>query len=353
MNKLAIVGSHPDTRESAPFHDPSFDIWVLNEAANAAWCKRWDACFQMHEPEIYTGHNTKDPKHWEWLQKKHNKPIYMQEIDPRIPDSRQYPLQEAHDLVGFTYLSSTIAMTCALVVLQGYKHVEFWGIDLSMTEYKSQAECIRFWIGFLKGKLGAEHVVLHCAEHLFKAPLYGYEGNYAFGAEYFTGRVKSLDSQWHSADKHARNMREAVERAIFKADFQKVPPLVKDYQSAVMECGELAGALAEAERYSAFGNRYADRGGFEYAAAKAQQDGEEKRVLMWTMTGKVEYMWNVWTQTKSLQARDQLLGFIRALGELAQDTGAMLGMYRENIAYINKYDDIIQAGGKVLLEVSA
>jgi hypothetical protein len=222
-----------------------------------------------------------------------------------------------------------------------------------MTEYRSQAECIRFWIGFLKGRLGAEHVILHCAYHLFQAPLYGYEGNYAFGIAYFTARAKTLDAQWQAADKHARNMREAVERAINKHEYDKVPDLVKEYQTAVMDCGEIAGALAEAERYQTFGERYADRGGFEYAAAKAQRDGEEKRILMWTLVGKIEYIWNVLSQTKNIQAANQLTTLINSLGELAQDTGAMLGMYRENIAYINKYDDIIQAGGKVLLEVPA
>jgi len=31
-NRVAIVGSHPETRNQAPWDDLSFDIWVFNEA---------------------------------------------------------------------------------------------------------------------------------------------------------------------------------------------------------------------------------------------------------------------------------------------------------------------------------
>lgn len=353
MRKLAIVGSGSQTRENAPFGDPVFDIWVLNEAANAPWCKRWTACFQMHEPEIYAGHNTKDALHWQWLQKQHGKPIYMQEVDTRVPDSVQYPLAQAVDLAGMTYLSSTIALACALSILMSYEQVHFWGVELSVTEYQSQADCIRFWVGFLKGRLGAENVVLHSGEHLFAAPLYGYDGNYAFGGDYFAMRAAKLDNQWRAADKHAKNMRKAVERAIGDRDYSKVPDLVRSYQESVSACGEIAGALAESERYQGFGDRYADRGGFEFAAASAQRDGEAKRILLYMQLGKVEYIWNAWVQSKTDNAGKQLVQAINSLGQIAQETGAMLGMYRENLEYILKYDAVAQAGGRVLLEMPA
>lgn len=355
MKKLAIVGSAPNTQQDVPFDDPDFDIWVLNEAATKDWCKRWSACFQMHEPEIYTGHNTKDPHHWEWLQRSHGHPIYMQEIDPRVPDSVRYPLEDAIDLVGMRYLSSTISMCCALAALQEYEYVEFHGIELSATEYKSQAECMRFWIGFLIGRLGKEnvnHSFTHLGANIFTAPLYGYEGNFAFGEEFFAGRARLLDGQWHAANRNATNQRKAIERAISKMEVQKVPDLVRSYQVAVMECGELAGALAEAERYQTFGNRYADRGGFELQAAQAQRDGETKRILTYVALGKAEYVWNVWAQTKSAQAGSQLIALINEVGRIAQETGHMLGVYRENVSCVVKYDEIVQAGGRVLLETA-
>lgn len=355
MKKLAIVGSGPVTRSNAPFDDSAFDVWVFNEAANSEWCKRWTACFQMHEPEIYRGHNTKDPKHWEWLQKEHGKPIYMQEIDHLVPDSVRYPLEDALKLAGVQMFTTTFAYMAALAILQGYEVIKIFGVELSASEYEYQANGYLFWFGFLRGRLGVENVdsaVLYLDKNIFHAPLYGYEGNYAFGKDYFESRAKLHDGNWRAAEKNIVNLKRAIEKAAEKFDFDKVAELVKQYQFAAMTTGELAGALAEAERYSQFGDRYADRGGFEFAAAKAQQDGEAKKPIIWHYGGMIEYTWNVWKQSKSQQALDQMIGFIAKMGETAYDTGAMLGIYLENIVYIKKYDDIARAGGKVLLEVA-
>ena len=88
MNKtVAIVGTHPDTRDNAPFDDPNIDIWVFNEVAGKnvkqddgsfrPWAWRVDAVFQMHLPLIYRSLlNRSDPKHWEWLQKEQDFPVY-------------------------------------------------------------------------------------------------------------------------------------------------------------------------------------------------------------------------------------------------------------------------------------
>jgi hypothetical protein len=356
LKKLAIVGTGSETRGNAPFEDASFDIWVLNEAANSQWCKRWSACFQMHEPEIYTGHNTKDPQHWEWLQQSHGKPIYMQEHDERVPDSVRFPLEDAITLAGFQYFSSTLAMMCALAILQRYEYVEFYGFEFSVTEYQSQREGFNFWIGFLKGRLGAENVhpkLTHLGKDIFESPLYGYDGNFAFGVEYFQERTRALENEWHAAERSAKNIHRAIERAIEHKEYDKVTQLTTSFQGAMIQSGECAGALAEAERYQAFGDRYADRGGFEFAAAKAQRDGEEKKPFVWHLGGMIEYAWNVWRQSDNPQARTQMIQLIDSMGETAYDMGAMLGMYRENIGYIQKYDAAAQAGGRVLLEAVA
>lgn len=353
MKKLAIVGSGGETRDQAPFDDLSFDIWVLNEAANSSWCKRWSACFQMHEPDIYTGHNTKDPQHWKWLQQKHDKPIYMQEVDSRVPDSVQYPLQQATDLIGFTFLSSTISMMCALAILQGYEVVHFYGIELSMSEYEAQAKGYAFWVGFLKGRLGAENVTnnfTNLNKNIFTAPLYGYEGSFAFGVDFFKERAVTLEANWNASVKNVHNHKRAITKAVENKEHAKVMELFSQYQASAIQCGEYAGALAEAERYIRFGDRYADRGGFEFAAAKAQRDGELKKYAMIKLDGQAEYVWNVWKQTDNPKAKDQMLELVGASAGIAEAMGALLGMYKENIFYVMKYDDIVQAGGKVLLE---
>lgn len=348
MKKLAIVGSGPDTRENAPFDDTSFDIWVFNEAANAKWCKRWDACFQMHEPEIYKGHNTKDAHHWEWLQQEHGKPIYMQEVDPLIPDSVAFPLEKAKELCGVQMFPTSFAYMAALAVLQGYKQVRIYGVELSASEYQYQANGYLFWFGFLRGKLGTKNVdsaVLHLDKNIFDVPLYGYEGAFAFGMEYFAERAKQLDAEWNAAEKHAQNMLKVIDRTMSKNEFDKLPGIVSEYTASVQKCGELAGALAEAERYQTFGDRYADRGGFEYSAATAQMDGEAQKVLYYMALGKIEYVWNIWKQAHTNQAYIQLMNHIKSAGKLAESVGAQLGKYHENIKYLLKFDEMSLANG--------
>lgn len=307
----------------------------------------------MHEPEIYTGVNTKDPRHWEWLQEDHGKPIYMQDVDPRVPDSVRFPIEQALDLTGFDYFAATFAYMAALALLQEYDHIEVYGIDLSFSEYQYQAECWRYWVGVLKGRLGAEHVVLHSALDLFKAPRYGYEGNYVFGEEYFNERIALLTNQWNAAQKHLKNQRRAIQDAIARKEHDKAQRLTIEFRDGCLSTGELAGALAEAERYQTFGNRYADRGGFEYAAAKAQRDGEAKKPMIWHYGGMVEYVWNIWRQSDNQMAKEQMLDFIGKMSGVAEEVGALLGMYKENISYIVKYDAMVQANGGVKEAVTA
>lgn len=348
MKKLAIVGSGPQTRDNAPWDDESFDIWVFNEAGNHPWCKRWTACFQMHPEEIYKGHNTKDPQHWEWLQKEHGKPIYMQEVDQLIPNSIRYPLEEAKELAGVDMFSTSFAYMAALAILQGYEVIKIYGVELSATEYQYQANGYLFWFGFLRGKLGKENVdsaVLYLGQNIFKTPYYGYEGNFSFGKEYFENRAKLFDIKWIAAEKSLTNIKKAIEKATEKQDFERVKSLVSQYQTAAILTGESAGALAEAERYAGFGDRYTDRGGFEYAAAKAQTDGEKIKPLTWHYGGMVEYVWNLWAQTKNIQAANQMSSLIEKMGQAAYDLGAVLGAYKENIEYLNKYDATAKAIG--------
>ena len=45
-----------------------------------------------------------------------------------------------------------------------------------------------------------------------------------------------------------------------------------------------------------------------------------------------------------------MITLIEKMGAAAYDLGAMLGMYKENIGYLMKYDAVSKAGGKVLLD---
>jgi len=302
----------------------------------------------MHEPGIYKGHNTKDPQHWQWLQQEHGKPVYMQEIDPLVPNSIRFPLEQAQELAGVKMFPTTFAYMAALALLQGYTEIRIYGVELSASEYQYQANGYLFWFGFLRGRLGAKNVdsaVLHLDKNIFDVPLYGYEGSFSFGRKYFDERIAVLDSEWNAAEKNIANIKKSIERAISHNEYEKVQRLTMQYQQSAILCGELAGALAEAERYVAFSDRDVDRGGFEFAAATAQKKGEETKPLVWHYGGMIEYIWNLWRQTKAQPAAIQMSELITKMGATAYDLGAMLGMYKENLSYLLKYDEMIQANG--------
>jgi hypothetical protein len=181
--KLAIVGSEERTRDLAPWNDPDYHIWVLNEYTMAPWCKRWDGAIQLHPKSVYQSpYNDKDPHYWEWLQQKHNGLIFMQEIDPLVPNSIRYPL----DAINKKYLSNltfedmavksfdaSICYAVALGTYLDYERIDIYGVELVYDlHYRAQQTNFAFWIG-----IASQHtkIDLHCSEGLFNKPLYGYE----------------------------------------------------------------------------------------------------------------------------------------------------------------------------------
>lgn len=364
MKKLAIVGTHPDTRDNAPWNDGDFDIWVFNEAAMAnpietpddpakQWCKRWDACFQMHKPEIYTSpHNRSNTRHWDWLQKQHgDKPIYMQEQDPRVPNSCKYQLDQAVALTGEKYFTSSFAYALALAAIAKYEYIEIYGSDLvSNTEYSYQAECFKFWIAYLRG-CGVT-VIMKCWSAAFITPLYGYEGEVQLGTEYYGERIQRHNATWQSADKNLGNIKKSIQKHIDHKEWQKVKDLILSYQDAALNCGMYSGSMSEAERYANYGERAIYRQEYEYSMARSQRDGETKKIMMYHVGGMIEYVWNIVSQTGHPKAVSQLSEFIWTMGRHAYDAGAMKGVFVENEIYMGLFDGLMRAaGGKKSLEV--
>ena len=360
MRKLAIVGSHTDTAKDAPFSDPAYEIWVFNEAPQSCpgyspekpqyeWCTRWDVCFQMHKPEVYMSpNNMVHPDHWQWLQKNHGrKTIYMQDYDEFVPNSRRYPLDELcteFPPAKLRWLTSTPSYALALALYQGYEYIEIWGVELtSNTEYSYQLENWLYWVGVAKGILG-DNLVLNSGQVHFKSRLYAYEGEIQIDRAFFRQRKDTIDADFTFAETAMKRAWERLDKAIIDGKFTDIPDLCIKMQDASLMCGELAGAQSEAENYAA---RYdpITRQEFERRAATAQNGAEIHRVQMYHEGGKVEYVFNVWKDKQVLLARDQMRLFVQKQIKEAYDTGANLGIYRENQNYMMEYDARLTAAG--------
>jgi len=220
--KVAIVGMATTSRHLAPFDDPEFDIWSLNESyygghkgpdGKTPYLKRFDAMFQLHPRWDYTrAHNFNHPGHPQWLrndpwtkeelaefkerpdhpellsygaslEQRRNTdfPIYMLELDDEIPGSTLYPLQEVmgsfhpnHERVR--YFTNSFGYMLALALYNKYKEIHAYGFEMSSeTEYGSQKPNAEFWLGICIGR-GVKLVLPQGCRLLGEhEQLYGYE----------------------------------------------------------------------------------------------------------------------------------------------------------------------------------
>lgn len=142
--------------------------------------KRVDLVVEIHKPELYKNH-PKDDKYWDWL-KGTKTPVVMQSPDPEVKSAALYPLSAT---LGFLDgikikgkdarpLNSSIVFAIALAILEGYKVIDIYGVEMSnSSEYRSQQPIFAFWVGFAAGR--GIKLNINCTEGLFIQPLYGYE----------------------------------------------------------------------------------------------------------------------------------------------------------------------------------
>jgi len=341
LRSLAIVGSHPDTRENAPFDDPDYDIWLFNEAPlKPEVYKRWDAILQIHTPEVYASEtNWVNEGYWDWLQQDHgDKKIYMLDVDPRVPNSTRYPIEGVRSLVPYKYLRSSPAMALALAIYLGYKDISLYGSELSSnTEYHYQAINYAFWIGFANGRPDI-NLDLQCwHQEFYEQPIYGYEGELQLDKEHFSALHSDHEKVYKMKNKGYEKIKDKLSQAMLDSKFDKVGELSLLLENSATATGESFGAMSEAKRY-AERTDHISRQEFERVSAQAQLDGEAVEKLMNHEAGKCEYVWNIWKQTGNLQALEQLRIFMKTKTNHAFEMGKQLGIFRENLDYMNEYD---------------
>jgi hypothetical protein len=300
---VAIVGSHPRTREDFDFTRTDCDIWLFNEAisGNNPWAKRADMVFQMHVPAIWRNPaNRNDPHHYEWLQTQDVCDVMMQDIYPDVPRSKMYPLGDIAKMLGVTvmeltdtdhFLSSSVPQAIALAILNGYKRIEVYGVAMETnTEYQFQREGVAFWIGFAKG----HGVDLYFADPTFRAPLYGYEGKVSVEYDRFDERIDELQAYVPDvAAQHkaaVMDVRKALE--LFLADGSKdnentLHACAEKIVQITSQLGALDGAIQENQRYKAKADQMREaadgefvfsRQEFEAAAASLGKQANSEQV---------------------------------------------------------------------------
>jgi hypothetical protein len=183
---VALIGAAFTTASWAPFDDEDVEIWTCNELHALSYIKeeRINKWFQLHHKSDFI---KKDKfNHWEWLQKDHRFPIYMQMVYDDVPSSNKYPLRELQkelihiergELPIKKIFTSTFNFQMAMALSPKYgcfERIELYGVEMLLeAEYYFQREAMSFWLGKADG-MGVD-VWIPEQSSLLVFPLYAYE----------------------------------------------------------------------------------------------------------------------------------------------------------------------------------
>lgn len=193
-DKAIIAGFCESSRHLTVYDDPSYYVVGLNRAY--IWQKRADAWFDMHSPAIRNWYHRRDKDHARWM-RSFPGPIYMHEVDPDIPNSVRYPIEEVQEDIGVglwrligsgeggpmgassgggtvqhgarkhvtandlerkqatdtPYFDSSIAYEIALAIHEGFKEIMVVGVDLNTQgEYVWQRSGVSYLLGLAQGR---------------------------------------------------------------------------------------------------------------------------------------------------------------------------------------------------------
>ncbi len=148
--KICIVGFAPG-RENAPYDDPSFEFWGVNEMYMAKEVKKIDVLFELHDYKwIKEGKRYKE--HLQWLRDQKTIPIMMQKHFDDIPNSIPFPRKEVEGMFP-SYFTNTISWEIALATFIGVDEIHIYGVNMATDiEYQSQRPSCEFFIGYAMGK---------------------------------------------------------------------------------------------------------------------------------------------------------------------------------------------------------
>lgn len=175
MKKVAIVGFAP-TKTLAPYNDPEFEIWGLNDLFEHI--PKWDRWFEIHNRKDFQLDTspTRAEATVNYIEKlkKLDCPIYMVQKYPDIPQSVEYPLQAMIDEFG-GYFTNSISYMIALAIHERFEEIHVYGVDMAVgTEYNEQRPSCEYFLGIAVGRGIKIHIPLE-SDLLKTRFLYGFE----------------------------------------------------------------------------------------------------------------------------------------------------------------------------------
>lgn len=161
--KVAIVGFASSTRLKAPFGDPAWEIWGMNQLYRfIPRATRW---FELHPhtgPRSYLADQAPGTDYVGWM-RTCPIPLYMVSRREDFPASIGFPLEHLieefglndvrPDMQGKGYFHSSVDYMLALAISEGFEQIGVWGVDMTHdTEWGYQKPSGSFWLGLARGR---------------------------------------------------------------------------------------------------------------------------------------------------------------------------------------------------------
>jgi len=170
--KLAIVGFASSSKDKAPYEDPEWVVWGLNQLYRHI--NRADAWIDIHHDYAAEAKVVEGTDFMGWLTQAPI-PIFMCKREADIPSSVRYPLEEITAKFGARYFTSTISYMIAYGIYAGFREIGLWGVDLIVgKEYFHQKPCAEFWLG-MANAMGIQVRLADESALLKSTHLYGFE----------------------------------------------------------------------------------------------------------------------------------------------------------------------------------
>lgn len=238
--RVAIVGFSDQSRDQAPFADPSFEIWSLGSHMQRV--PRLTRGFEFHSDSfLQRVHGEKWPEFQAFL-KRMTVPLYRQEgqpyegpwergIEVAYPSAIRYPIERAtkaafgiEDPFGERkpLWTNSVQYMLVLAALEGFQEVHLYGVDMAhRLEYVLQRHGVTFILGLMMGRGINVHLPENCAL-LHSDHVYAYQEDPAEvleeAAQHLMRQRESRMSQHadtlaklHSLDGYTEGMTDAVE----------------------------------------------------------------------------------------------------------------------------------------------
>lgn len=145
--RVAIVGTGL-RRDAAPYRDPEWCVWALNEIRQPAFTRHWE----LHPARVQSAHDLR-------ALAAIRQPCYV--LEPaewgpgQVPNPVRYPLDRLRAAGMRRYFSCTFAYQVALAVLEGFEEVGLWGVQLHLgtpRERLLERRCVDYWLGYAEGR---------------------------------------------------------------------------------------------------------------------------------------------------------------------------------------------------------